>query len=97
MTLPPSCAPLGMVGAIWLVFGLMGCYSTSAQETVSVAEITPQVLVFATTAGNVVASVGPDGALLVGTPPAASTPYISGVLTRRTQSAVRYVVVGPQA
>ncbi len=60
------------------------------------AEITPQVLVFATTAGNVVASVGPDGALLVGTLPAASTPYISGVLTSRTKSAVRYVVVGPQ-
>jgi len=96
MTLPQSCVPLGMVGAISLVLGLMGCYSTNAQETVSVAEITPQVLVFATTAGNVVASVGPDGALLVGTLPAASTPYISGVLTSRTKSAVRYVVVGPQ-
>jgi len=38
-----------------------------------VTEITPELLVFATTAGNVVASVGPDGALHVGTPTAAST------------------------
>jgi len=36
---------------------------SSAQEKVGVTEITPNVLVFSTTAGNVVACVGPDGAL----------------------------------
>lgn len=44
------------------------------------------MLVFVTAAGNVVASVGRDGALLVGTPPAASTPHLSEVLASRTKS-----------
>src|SRR5207253_3244406 len=96
MTLLQSCILPRTMIAMSFVLGLMGCYSTNGQETVNVAEITPEVLVFATTAGNVVASVGPDGALLVGTPPAASTPYISGILASRTKSATRYVVIGPQ-
>lgn len=66
------------------------------QEAVAVTEITPTLLVFSTTAGNVVASVGPDGALLVGTPSAASTPRISSILASRTKSPVRYVVIAPQ-
>ena len=70
--------------------------TSGAQETVGVTEVTPELLVFATAAGNVVASVGPDGALLVGTPAAASTPFISNVLASRTKSAVRYVVIAPQ-
>jgi len=73
MTLLQSCILPRTMIAMSFVLGLMGCYSINGQETVNVAEITPEVLVFATTAGNVVASVGPDGALLVGTPPAAST------------------------
>jgi hypothetical protein len=67
-----------------------------AHEDVGVSEITPKVLVFATSTGNVVASVGPDGAFLVGTPSAASTPRISSILANRTSSAVRYVVIAPQ-
>ena len=59
-------------------------------------EITPKLLVFSTTAGNVVASVGPDGAFLVGTPPIASTPRISSILASRTKSPARYVVIAPQ-
>jgi hypothetical protein len=66
------------------------------QDAVGVTEITPTLLVFSTTAGNVVASVGPDGALLVGTPPTASTPRISNTLASRTKSPVRYVVIAPQ-
>jgi cyclase len=85
-----------MIVLIPLVLGLMGSYAISAQETVAVTEITPELLVFATTAGNVVASVGPDGALLVGTPAAASTPSISSILTSRTKSTVRYIVIAPQ-
>ncbi len=51
---------------------------------------------FATSTGNVVASVGPDGALLVGIPCAASTPSISKILASRTKSGVRYVVIAPE-
>jgi cyclase len=67
-----------------------------AQEVKGVTEITPSVLVFSTSNGNVVASVGPDGALLVGTPSASSTTRINNVLKSRTHSAFRYVVIGPQ-
>jgi hypothetical protein len=67
-----------------------------AQDNVTLTEITPQVLVFATTAGNVVASVGADGALLVGMPSADSTARINGILAQRTRSNIRYVVIAPQ-
>jgi cyclase len=68
-----------------------------AAEEVRVAEITPTLLVFATSSGNVVASVGRDGVLLVGTPSAASTPIINGILKQHTQSSLRYVVVFPES
>jgi cyclase len=95
MILLQTCTRLRLLILIPLVFGLMGRSTIGAQETASVTEITPQVLVFATTTGNVVASVGPDGALLVGTPPAASTPYISSVLANHTKSPARFVVIAP--
>src|SRR6202048_381765 len=85
-----------MIILILLVLILMDGSAIGAQETVSVTEITPEVLVFATTAGNALASVGPDGALLVGAPSIASTSSISDVLASRTKSTVRYVVIGPQ-
>jgi cyclase len=72
------------------------CVFGAQPDAVGVTEITPTLLVFSTTAGNVVASVGPDGALLVGTPSAASTPRISSILASRTKSPVRYVVIAPQ-
>jgi cyclase len=75
---------------------LVGRFAFGAQETVGVTEIAPNLLVFSTTGGNVVASVGPDGALLVGTPSAASTEQISDILAGRTKSPVRYVVIAPQ-
>lgn len=68
----------------------------AADETVGVTEITPGVLVLSTSTGNVVASVGPDGALLVGTPSAASTQQIIKILATRTKSSVRYVVITPE-
>jgi len=85
-----------MIVMILLILGLMGGSAISCQETVAVTEITPTLLVFATTTGNVVASVGPDGALLVGTPAAASTPFISSILTSRTKSTARYALIAPQ-
>jgi cyclase len=53
--------------------------------------------VFATSSGNVVASVGPEGVLLVGTPSAASTRFINGILAQHTKSPARYVVIYPQS
>src|SRR3984893_5689834 len=89
-------ALLGVIALIPVNLGLMGRSAIDSEETVGVTEITPELLVITTTAGNVVASVGPDGALLVGTPATASTPHISNILASRTKSAVRYVVIAPQ-
>jgi len=75
---------------------LLLAFSLSAQTSVSVTELTPNVLVFATNNGNVVASVGPDGAFLVGTPSADSTQQISDFIAKRTKGTFRYVVIGPQ-
>lgn len=69
--------------------------ASRAQEAVGITEITPSVLVFATRTGNVVAMVGPDGALLIGTPSADSTERINSELAKRTKSPVRYVVIMP--
>jgi cyclase len=88
---------LRMCVLLGLLLALEGHGAFGAQQdAVGVTEITPTLLVFSTTAGNVVASVGPDGALLVGTPPTASTPRISNTLASRTKSPVRYVVIAPQ-
>ena len=96
MTLRQTCALLGVITLIPVTVALMSRSVIGAGETVGVTEITPELLVFATTAGNVVASVGPDGALLVGTPATESTPYISNILASRTKSAFRCVVIAPQ-
>lgn len=78
-----------------LVFVLLFARVGSAQEKVGITEITPNVLVFATRTGNVIALVGPDGALLIGTPSADSTAHISNELANRTKSPMRYVVIAP--
>jgi hypothetical protein len=78
------------------VFGLLFTGVGRAQETVGITEVTPNVLVFATRTGNVIALVGADGALLIGTPSADSTEPISGELAKRTKSPVRYVVIAPE-
>jgi len=96
MTFRQTCALLGLITLIPVTHTLMGRSAVRAQETVGVTEITPELMVFMTTAGNVVASVGQDGALLVGTPSTASTQYIGNLLASRTKSAVRYVVIAPQ-
>ena len=88
-------APQCMCVALGLCLVLL-VHGDAQQNAVGTTELTPTLLVFSTAAGNVVASVGPDGALLVGTPPAASTPRISSILASRTKSPVRYVVIAPQ-
>ena len=80
-----------------LVVTFATCSTGLSQESVGVTEITSNVLVFATSTGNVVASVGPDGAFLVGTPSAASTSDISRILANRTKSPMRYIVIAPEA
>jgi cyclase len=83
----------------WALIGLLVFAQSpafGAEETVGVTEITPTLLVFSTANGNVVTSVGPDGALLIGTPSASSTQQINRILMTRTKSSVRYVVIAPQ-
>jgi cyclase len=92
---PWNCARLGAIFVLLFVLAFAD-RPVPAQETVSVEELTPNLLVFATRSGNVIASVGPDGALLVGTPSIADTPRIEGVLAQRTKSPVRYVVIAPE-
>jgi hypothetical protein len=71
-------------------------HSPAGAETVAVTEVTSNVLVFATSTGNVVSSVGPDGAFLIGTPSAASTDQISTILAEHTKNPIRYVVISPE-
>ena len=66
-------------------------------EEVSVTEISPTLLLFGTSAGNVLTSIGPDGALMIGTPSASSTKKISAILNARTKSSLRYLVVAPES
>lgn len=73
------------------------CGAAHAQERVKVTQITPNVLVFATSTGNVVVSVGSDGALLVGTPSASSTAQIQRILWQHTRNPKRYVVIFPES
>src|ERR1700757_4214608 len=96
MTLHRYRAQWSIHAAMVLYLLLLSLGAFAAEETVGVTEITPNLLVFSTTAGNVVASVGKDGAFLVGTPSSASTEQISNVLAARTKSSFRYVVIAPQ-
>lgn len=93
MMLPQNCLRR------WFLLALLAATAHvvfAADENVTVTEISPAVLVFSTSSGNVIASVGPDGALLVGTPSAASTGQINRILATRTKSSVRYVVIAPE-
>ena len=63
--------------------------------TLRFTEIKPDVLVFSTSTGNVIASVGPDGVLILGSPAASDTDAIHEVLTKRTTSPHCYVVIWP--
>jgi cyclase len=88
------CRSFAMLTYVLVVFA---SNNSKAQETVGVTEINPTLLVFATSTGNVVASVGPDGVLLVGKPSVLSTPFIDKILKERTKSSVRYVDIYPES
>lgn len=89
------CIGIRLLVLMAFVLALLFAGVGRGQEAVGITEITPNVLVFATRTGNVVTLVGPDGALLIGTPSADSTARISSELAIRTKSPVRYVVIVP--
>jgi cyclase len=64
-------------------------------QVLSVSEPAPGILVITTKAGNSIASVGPDGAVLVGIQTPATTAAIEAELAKRTKSPRRYVVLSP--
>lgn len=66
-----------------------------AAQSVTVHEVAPGVLVLTTRAGNSIASVGPDGAVVIGIQTPATTPVIEAELARRTRSPRRFVVLSP--
>jgi hypothetical protein len=70
---------------------------TGINSKLGVTEIAPNLVVFSSPHGNVIATVGQDGALLVGTPSTLSTSAISSILRSRTKASFRYVVVAEQA
>jgi cyclase len=78
-----------------LLLGSMSRLIGAAESPVT-TEISPTLLVFGTRSGNVIASVGADGALLVGTPSVDSTAAIAETLAARTKSPLRYVVIAPE-
>lgn len=67
------------------------------QQPVTTTELADRTLLFATPAGNVVATIQPEGAFLVGALSAAATPAIQAEIGRRTSSPVRYVMAAPHA
>lgn len=79
-----------------MALGLTALSASGSDQHVAVTEITKTLIVFATSSGNVVASVGPDGVLLIGTPSAVSTPEINSILKSKTRSRLRYVVIFPE-
>jgi len=87
---------LGAAMQVGFALGFMLVATGRGQEAAGFTEVTPNVLVFATRTGNVVALVGPDGALLIGTPSADSTERISSELAKRTKSPARYVLIAPE-
>lgn len=84
----------GALSAIVVLLALNA--AAAAQDKVATVEVTSNVFVFSTAHSNVVASVGPDGALMVGTPSASSTATISKFLKEHTSSPARYLVVSAE-
>jgi cyclase len=86
------------VGTLRAAWGLLLLGSTAAParaQAVAVQELAPGVLVLTTPAGNSIASVGPDGAVVVGVQSPLTTAGIEAELARRTRSPRRYVVLAP--
>lgn len=80
--------------SVWWVVTIAAAPSLVAQA-VAVQEVGPGVLVITTPAGNSVASVGPDGAVLAGVQSPLTTAAIEAELARRTPSPRRFVVLAP--
>lgn len=80
----------------WSLFLVVaGAPGGARAQGVVVQELTPRVLLLTTPAGNSIASVGPDGAVVAGVQSPVTTPAIEAELARRTSSPRRYVVLAP--
>lgn len=79
----------------WAGLVLLSAACSGARAQVAVAELAPGVLLFTTAAGNSIASVGPDGAVVIGIQTPAASAAIEAELARRTRSPRRYVVLSP--
>jgi len=84
------------IRALCLILSLSVYCGGAAPTKSGVLELGHHVFVFPTATGNVVASIGKDGALLVGTPSAASTTRINRMIAKQTRSSFRYVLIAPQ-
>jgi hypothetical protein len=82
-------------GSLLLGAALLGNVTLASAQAVAVQEPAPGVLVITTPAGNSIASVGPDGAVVVGVQSPLTTAAIEAELARRTASSRRFVVLAP--
>ena len=75
---------------------IAGSTLVSAQDTtLRITELKPDVIVFSTATGNVIASAGPDGVLVLGPVASSDTDAIHEVLAKGTSSPHCYVVIWP--
>ncbi len=88
-----------MNATLWLATGSAALMLMSAApvfaQAVKAAELAPGVLLLTSTVGNSIASVGPDGAVVIGTQSPGTTAAIEAELARRTPSPRRYVLLAP--
>ncbi len=99
---PTRSCHLSVTIVMFLVtFGSLSCAmdrdTANPKASIPISSLGGNLYSVATTTGNVVVSVGPDGAFLVGTPDAPSTSLISEFVAQHTTSPARYVVVMPEA
>ena len=84
--------------ALLVLLRILTAGAARAQATeagLRITEVKPDVIVFSTSSGNVIASVGSDGILILGVPAASDAEAIRTVLAKRTKSPHCYVVVWP--
>jgi cyclase len=81
--------------ALWIGLALTP-HRSSAQIQIPVTELAPQLLLLAAPEGNMLVSVGPDGAFVVGVRGVSTTAHVSALIATRTQSSHRYVIISPQ-
>ena len=82
-------------GAVFAVLIAGSTLGFAQDTTLRITELKPDVIVFSTATGNVIASAGPDGVLVLGPLVSSDTHAIHEVLAKRTSSPHCYVVIWP--